>query len=80
MTTTSVGSLTNSNHRDVETNTNFRYELWRQSPENGDDNINVDEIDVAHRIEKYRQGKQQPFLLQLVKRQTMIQVFKHKHH
>ena len=51
MTTTSVGSLTNSNHRDVETNTNFWYELWRQSPENGDDNINVDEIDVAHRIE-----------------------------
>jgi len=39
--------------------------------------ISVHEIDVAHRLGKYRQGKQRPIIVKFVRRQTKIQVFKY---
>jgi len=40
-------------------------------------NIGVHEIDVAHRLGKYRQGKQRPIIVKFILRQTKIHVFKH---
>jgi len=39
--------------------------------------LNVNDIDVAHRLGKYRQGKQRPVIVKFVRRQTKIQAFSH---
>ena len=39
--------------------------------------INEQEIDIAHRLGKYKQGKHRPIIVKFVRRQTKINVFKH---
>ena len=45
--------------------------------EKTDDDINEHEIDIAHRLGKFKQGKQRPIIVKFVRRQTKIKVFKH---
>ena len=40
------------------------------------DDINEHEIDIAHRLGKFKQGKQRPIIVKFVRRQTKIKVFK----
>ena len=39
--------------------------------------ISEHEIDIAHRLGKYRQGKHRPIIVKFVRRQTKIKLFKH---
>jgi len=39
--------------------------------------IDEHEIDIAHRLGKFKQGKQRPIIVKFVRRQTKIKVFKH---